>query len=552
MAVPKMEELTLREKIGQTVVLRHTHLREITDIEAYFSENPVGFMWLMGLPKEVYRAVETECGNPELLGRRDDMYINLLNKMNRCMRVPLMPALDAMQGIDPAKFEDHEGLPSFAGLGATRDTDLAYRYGKVLGDDIHSIGFRWLWSPVADNSGRFSGTRTLSADTELNCEMLPAFIRGLQAAGVASGVKHFPGTDPYEYRDSHFCSASYSQSFEYWKKTQGREFQACIDAGADSVMVGHKTFRAVDDTCVNGAMLPCTLSHKVVTGLLKEKMGFDGVVLTDDADMKGLTAIYTEEKLYVELLRAGIDVVLGPTRLDYIDIIEKAVHDGELPESRIDDACRRVLRLKEKYGLFDEGEVPHPTEEQRATIKKNISRLCEDVAEKGLTLTANRIGAVPFKRETVRRVKIFYIGYSAQCFENLRYAAEEFARHGAECEIQEGYTKSDTATLKEYDLILYATFIGFHAPAGGPFFFGKECRMMWDVMKEERERSVAVSFGNTDIFFNYFTAAPTFVNCYSFNKETMEGLVKGLYGEITFTDYNPFPLNPITRTDEVY
>lgn len=552
MKVPKVEELSLREKIGQTAIFRHSLLKNISNVEEYFSNNVIGFTWPMNHSKSVYSVIETALGNPNLEGRKDDMYVNMLNVINRHMSIPVMPVVDAAQGIVKTKFEDHAELPTFTSVGTTRDPEIAYRYGKCLGDDLYSIGFRWIWSPVADNAGKFIGTRALSSDIELNCKMLPAFIKGMQAAGVATGVKHFPGADPYEYRDSHFAPASYSESLEYWEKTQGREFMACVDAGVDAIMVGHKTFRAVDDTTINGALIPCTLSEKVINGLIREKMGFDGVVLTDDCDMKGLTAIYPQEKLYVELLRAGIDAVLGPKSLDYIDIVERAVLAGELPESRIDDACRRVLRLKEKYGIFEQGALPHPTEEQREAIKQNIYALNRDIAARGITLAANRLGFVPVQKDKIRRVKIFYIGYSDICFENLQYAAEEFARHGAECEIQRGYQDSDTATLKDYDLIIYATFIGFHAPAGGPFFFGEECRMMRKITAECADKTVAVSFGDTNIFFNYFPASPTFVNCYSFNPETMEGFVKGLYGEVSFTDYNPFPLNPITRTNDVY
>ena len=552
MKVPKLEEMTLREKIGQTAIFRHSLVKNITNLKEYFSNNTVGFIWPLTHDRSLYTVNETELGNPEVKGKLDELNINLLNTMNKHMSIPVMPVMDASEGIGK-KFEGHSEFPTFASIGATNDPEIAYRYGKYIGEDVHSIGFRWVWSPVADNSGKFKGLRSLSSDVEENCKMLPAFIKGMQSAGVATGVKHFPGADPYEYRDSHFTPSSYSESFEYWEKTQGREFQACFDAGVDSVMVGHKTFRAVDDTRVNGAMLPCTLSHKVVTGLIKEKMGFKGVVLTDDCDMKALTSVYTQEKLYIELIRAGIDAILGPTRLDYIDIIEKAVLSGEIPESRIDDACRRILRLKEKYGIFEQaGEIPHPTDEERNSIKEKAHQLCEEIASKGITLCANRIGFLPVKKDNIRRVKIFYIGYSEICFENLKYAAEEFARHGAECEIKRGYEKSDTATLKDYDLIIYATYIGFHAPAGGPYFFDKECKMMWNVMTECTEKSVAVSFGDINIFFNYFAAAPTFVNAYSQNRETIEGFVKGLYGDITFTDYNPFPLNPIKCTNDVY
>ncbi len=554
MKKPILEQMTLREKIGQTVVFRHMLYCDIKpeDFGEYFRNNTVGFTWPMAHPKDCYKTSETLLGNPELSRSKDDMYIDLINLMNENMSVPVMPATDAANGIVPSKFEGHVLLPTATGLGAANSTDLAYRYGKALGDDIRSIGFRWLWSPTADNTGvSFKDSRTLTVDVDRNCELLGAFIDGVHAAGVATCVKHFPGTDPYEYRDSHFCSSAYTLSYEHWEKTQGKEFLACIEAGADGIMISHRCFPAVDDTRVNGAMLPCTLSYKVITELIKGKLGYEGVILTDDCDMKGLTSIYQEEKLYVELLRAGNDVVLGPTRLDYVDIIERAVLSGDLPESRIDDACRRVLNMKEKYGIFDEGALVHPTKEEKARIDAELHKVAEDIAACGLSLAANRTGFVPMKKD-IKRAAVFYIGYSDLCFENLKYMKDEFARYGVQCDIKRGYQKSDEVGLEDYDVIIYATYIGFHAPLGGAAFYGAECRMLWDIMTKCVEKSVAVSFGDPNIFYNYFTACPTFVNCYSVNKETMEGFVRGLFGDLKFTDFHPFPLNPVKGTNDVY
>lgn len=554
MKKPILEEMTLREKIGQTVVFRHMLYCDIKpeDFAQYFKDNVVGFTWPMSHPKESYKTSETLLGNPELTGRKDDMYINLINLMNENMSIPVMPSVDAANGIVPSKFEDHGGLPTATGLGAANSKELAYRYGKGIAEDLHSIGFRWLWSPTADNAGKFTDSRHLSSNRDRNCELLTAFIDGVHSAGVATCTKHFPGEDPYEYRDSHFCSAAYTLSLDEWKNGNGKEFMACIKAGTDGIMISHRCFPAIDNTRVNGAMLPCTLSYKVITEFIKGELGYEGVILTDDCDMKGLTAIYQEEKLYVELLRAGNDVVLGPTRLDYVDIVEKAVLAGDLPESRIDDACRRVLALKEKYGIFDHGTIPHPTEERRAEIKENLHKVAEEIASRGLSLAANRTNFVPVKKDSIKRAIVFYIGYSDMCFDNLKYIADEFARYGVECDIKRGYQKSDEEVLDGYDLIIYATYIGFHAPLGGHHFYGAECRMLWDVMTKGIEKSVAVSFGDTNIFYNYFTACPTFVNCYSTNRETMEGFVRGLFGDVKFTDFHPFPLNPVNGTNDVY
>ncbi|MBE7020911.1 MAG: hypothetical protein E7411_05735 [Ruminococcaceae bacterium] len=553
MAIPKLSELTLREKIGQTCIFHHQDLMKLDNPKEYFKNNPIGADWVSTEPKEVYKVIETELGNPELNGKKEDMFINFVNYINKCMKIPLLPALDAAQGIPQNKFEGHAALPTGTGLGATRDPELAYRYARCLGDDIHSIGFRWVWSPVADNSQKGADLRQLTSDTEINCKMLTAFIKGMQSAGVATGAKHFPGQDPDETRDFHFSTASYRGSLEEWENTQGREFMACIEAGVDSIMVGHTTFKAVDDTLVNGALLPCSLSYKVVTELIKGKLGFSGVCLTDDSAMKAMQTIYPRRQMYVEAIKAGIDMIINPQDLDYIDILENSVLSGELSEDRIDDACLRILKLKEKYGIFIDEEVPHPTEEKVKEISDNIHRVTREITEKGLTLAANRTNFVPVDRNKIKKVKIFYIGYSQLCCEKVeKYIIPAFEKYGAKAEFQVGYTPEDDDTLNNYDLIVYATYIGFHAPAGAPYFFGKEIFMISRIMRKCVEKSVGISFGDVNIFYNYFTAAHTFVNCYSYTEEAIEGFVRGLYGDLKFIDYSPFPLNPVTKTNDVY
>lgn len=555
MKKPQLSELTLREKIGQTVIFRHMLLEKFSTMEEiaeYHKNNTIGTTWTMEHPKEVYRVIETAMGNPDLEGYPDTMYVNYVNTINKSLSIPVMPAIDATHGLD-YKFRGHAELSTATSLGATKDPELAYRYGKYLGEDLRSCGINWIWSPVVDNAGRFRGTRRMSTNTEENKPLLEALIRGFHDAGVATCAKHFPGDDPYEYRDSHFCTSSYNQSYEHWCNTQRKDFEDAIAAGADSIMVGHKTFRAVDDTRVNGNLLPSTLSYKVVTELLKGEMGFKGVVLTDDIDMKSLATIYPQEKLYVEVLRAGIDMVLGPARLDYVDIVEKAVLDGDLPESRIDDACQRVLDMKERFGLFDQGEIPHQTEEKRNEIRAKLGKLSQDIAEKSMTLVCNHLNFLPIAEKNIKKVKVVYIGYSENCYANIqKYMVEEFAKHGATCDVQNTFEWADNDTLNGYDLIVYATYIGFFAPAGGPYFFGEQCHMLRKLMTVATEKSVAVSFGDPDIYFNYFTAAHAFINAYSDSPETITTFVKALYGEVDYADYFPFPLNPITRTNEVY
>ncbi len=548
---PKLSELTLREKIGQTYIMREFTYKYTGDYKEYFKNNPIGCTWTCGETRQDFTLIANDMGKSVEDGYIDDLQKDFNNTVNSLIKVPVIPVMDAAQGIG-AKMPGHAGLPTAAGLGATRDPELAFEYGRLLGEDLKLAGIRWIWSPVADNAEHYTDLRHLSSDHENNARLLTALIEGFHAAGVATGAKHFPGADPYEYRDSHFCTSSYNQSYEYWCETQRKEFEACIAAGADSIMVGHKTFRAVDDTEYDGRLLPCTLSKKVLTDLLRNEMGFKGVILTDDVEMKGFSATFGIRKSYVMALNAGIDMILGPADLDYIDIVEEAVKNGEISESRIDDACQRVLDLKEKYGIFDIETYSYPSEEEREVVRARIHALCEKIADKGLSMTCNSVGLMPLNKDSIKKVKLVYMGYSDEVYKNLEYAVDEFKLHGAKCTLQDDFTDADNETLDDFDLIVYATYIGFFAPEGGQFFFGKDCWKLQKIMTKCIDKSVGVSFGNTDIYFNYFTAAKTFVNCYSFNEETIRGFVKGLYGDIQFTDYHPFPLNPITRTNNVY
>ncbi len=166
------------------------------------------------------------------------------------------------------------------------------------------------------------------------------------------------------------CTVGIARMGSYIGHDSGEVFQEMIDGGVWSIMPGHQGFPAVDDRKVQNYYMPATLSDKILTGLLKEKMGFKGVVVTDAIEMAALKTAYPDkEDLFVALLNAGNDILLNVKRLDYIDIIEKAVADGRVSMERIDDAVRRVYEMKVKMGLWDDTEEVVMTEEIREEIR---------------------------------------------------------------------------------------------------------------------------------------------------------------------------------------
>lgn len=544
---PKLSDLTLREKIGQTLCFRRALLNDIDDLQDFFRKNPAGSMFVHpGSNIRFDNVGEVNNVGDASLDPQEKIF-TILKQINSVMKIPMIPAMDVERGINV--FSGHPAIPSASSIGATRSEALAEALFAALAEDIKTTGISWVWSPVVDLTSPFSGgslTRALSSDLEVVKTLAAAEIRGLQNHGVPATVKHFPGSDGREYRDSHFASRCNNLSYEEWVRTQGSLFQAGIDAGVASVMIGHGAFPAVDDQMIAGNYIPSTLSYKIVTELLKEKMGFKGVVITDAVGMKALTACYPQEKLYVELLRAGNDMILGPMTLDYVDVVEEAVLSGDLPESRIDDACQRILDMKERYGLFQENyTIKHYTDEERKPIFEDLKKYNRQIAEKSLTLVANRENILPLNRNAIKKVKLIYFGYLEEVYNRLDTVIETFAKYGAVADKQKLVGQDIKQIAEDYDLIVYVPHIGPHSPFGMPAFYQEECKALMFAMTEGREKSVGVSFASPYTFFDYFSSVPVFVNAYSYNVESMEAFVQGLYGDVPFEGISPFPLNPL-------
>ena len=345
---PQLSELTLREKIGQTALMQAAIFMNMEDMEGYLKENPIGQIWHnCNTFMLAANLTDAPIDNPQ----DSEFYRKWARSMKKYMKIPPLVAND---GPTKPMATDMPGLQSMPVIGANNSVEIAEQQGRLYAENADALGAQWIWVPCVDIPSRFSVVSTMrsfSDDRDKLIELADAFIRGGREGGIALTAKHFPGADKHEYRDGHFVNTYIRTPLDEWKREQGAVFQALIDRGVYSIMVGHVAYPVVDNTKLGGNYVPATLSHKIVTGLLKEDMGFKGVVITDSIDMGGLKNAYpNREDMLVALVNAGNDVLLNVKDLDYIDIIERAVLDGRIPESRIDDACTRILDLKEKLG----------------------------------------------------------------------------------------------------------------------------------------------------------------------------------------------------------
>ena len=224
--------------------------------------------------------------------------------------------------------------------------ETAYDNAYTIGSDLASCGFNTDLAPVADvwtnPENTVIGDRAYSTDFDTAAELVAAAVEGFHDGGVGTVLKHFPGHGDTS-TDTHTGAAVVNKSVDELMTGELKPFIAGIEAGADMVMVGHITMTAIDSE------RPASLSREVVTGLLREKLGWDGVVITDGLEMGALDGYGMGERC-VMALEAGVDILLGPDDIPgVVQAVTEAVQSGRLTERQIDESVLRVLSLKLDY-----------------------------------------------------------------------------------------------------------------------------------------------------------------------------------------------------------
>jgi beta-N-acetylhexosaminidase len=288
--------------------------------------------------------------------RSADQVRTLVEDLQRVSAIPLIVATDQEGGVVrrvvPSADMPATPIPAASVVGRTGDADLAYDLGRVVGSELRSLGITMNFAPVADvrtnPNNPVTGSRAYGSDPDLVGEMVEATVRGLQSVNVSAVVKHFPGHGD-TVQDSHESAARIPHDLVRLQAVELVPFARGIAAGADGVMIGHITVPAV-----SGANVPATLDAVIVRGILRERMEFDGVIVTDSLTMGGLTRYYDERSIVVQAVLAGADILLQPARPgDALGFILDAVADGTLSEGRINESVRRILRLKFRRELLE-------------------------------------------------------------------------------------------------------------------------------------------------------------------------------------------------------
>lgn len=516
----KITDLSLQEKILQTVVIR-------VDKDKFVSDQ-VGAAFFFG----------------EIITEADEMGIDqarsTLAQYIDNAKIPILITSDFENGCG-SMLKGLTPLPYLMSLGAANCEEIAYNYGKATALEARSVGANWSFSPVSDlninKRNPLINVRGLTDNPELAARLLKQVIRGMQDNGLAACAKHFPG-DGLDYRDQHLVTTNNTLSMADWKRLSGKVFQELMDDGVYSVMAGHITLPAYQkEVFENGMKLPATLSHELITNLLKKEMGYKGVVVTDALGMGGFNGWYdNRQRAEIESFKAGCDMMLWPTK-HYVKNMMDAVENGYISTERLDDAVTRILEMKEKLGMFKkDNHAIKLSAKDIAFVKKTQ----QETAEHSVTLIRDNGNFFPMSPEKQKKVAVVPITHHIPAFEEAELLCEELRERGFEVNyFKEGMTNKE---IDEHELVIYALFSRPYRPIGFLDFHSGEAKKVSAYLKYGTKKSLIVSFGSPYFGNQYFERALTYVNAYSMLSPSVKAFVRAAVGEIPFGDYSPVEL----------
>jgi beta-N-acetylhexosaminidase len=319
--------------------------------------------------------------------------------------LPVLISTDQEHGIVARVGKPATLFPGAMALGAGGSRTDARTLGRLAGAELRALGIRQDYSPVADvnvnPANPVIGVRSFGADPDAVAGLVAAEVKGYQRSGVAATAKHFPGHGDTAV-DSHFGFPVITHSRELWGSLDAVPFRAAIRTGIDSIMTAHIMVPALDDSGD-----PATLSHPILTGILRGELGYDGVVVTDSLGMQGVREKYGDDRVPVLALKAGVDQLLNPPSLDIAwHAVLKAVREtGELTEARLDASILRVLRLKSKLGLLSHPYVSDRGVDKAVGIPEHL-RAADRIADRTTTLLVNENGLLPLSPRTYKRILV--------------------------------------------------------------------------------------------------------------------------------------------------
>lgn len=469
-------------------------------------------------------------------------------------RIPLLIPSNLEAGGDGAALDGTPFGKQMAAA-AARDKKHAYRLGKVSCSEGAAMGINWAFAPVTDIDLNYhnpiTNVRTYGSDPRIVAEFAKEYIRAARECNVATSVKHFPG-DGVDERDQHLLTSVNSMSMSEWDDTYGMIYREMVEAGTLTVMAGHIAMPAYQEyyePYTKNRIIPSSLSKALLHNLLREKIGFEGVIVTDATPMVGFTSAM-ERKMAVPLsIENGCDMFLFNKDLaeDYRFMME-GYQKGILSEKRLLDANRRILALKAALRLHEKKKrntlVP-PAEKLGIIYSDKHVSWAKELADESITLVKDTQNILPISSENTKRILLEVLGEFPSNKRVVHKVQEKLEKAGFEVFLyeKEDFDKGvdNVSSFKEkYDLVIYLGNVENTSNQttnrlNWYTFWGQGNNVPWFVHEVP---TVFISVANPYHLLDV-PMVQTYINCYSNNDFVLEAVVEKMLGKSSFKGISP-------------
>jgi beta-N-acetylhexosaminidase len=539
-----LASLTLREAVGQLVIpwmpgaYSSTSGPEFQEYLRYVEEAGIG-------------GVSVSIGLPHSYGAK-------LNALQEHARIPLLVASDFENGGPGMRINHSYALPTLLpqgggtsfpptmAFGAIGEDRFAEEYGRITAVEARAVGVHLNFAPVLDVNSNpenpIINTRSFGEDPELVARLGAAYLRGARAGGILTTAKHFPGHGDAR-TDSHVDLPVIQGDLEHLEAQELVPFRRAVSEGVDAVMTAHLSLPGV----LGPGAPPATLSPFFLTELLREDMGFQGLVLTDALSMGAISNTYGGAEAAVSALEAGADVLLGPGDVwETVEAVVEAVRTGRLTRRRIDGSVRRVLEMKARAGL-PRGRTVDLDRIGDVVGSGAHQAFADSAATRSITLPRDRSGLIPVDPESVERVLHLVYARATDLTagrEADRWLSEYFSR------VQTVRTSEETPPwvydslawmAGESDLVVVSAFVPPRSGSGSVLVPEPMARFV--VTTSSRRPTVVLSMGSPYLL-SAFPQVGTYMLGWGSREVSQRAAVRALVGETAISGTLPVSIPP--------
>lgn len=517
--------MTVDERIGQLLMIRaHSNLGSdhVNQVKNLIDKYHVGALcFFQGTPEK---------------------QVELTNEYQARTKIPLLIAMDAEWGLGMRLKESAMSFPRQLALGAIEDDFLIYRMGREIGRQLRRIGVHLNFAPVVDVNNNSNNpvinTRSFGEHPYPVAEKGIMYMLGMQQSGVMACAKHFPGHGDTDV-DSHYDLPVIEHSYNRLDSIELTPFKRLIDRGVNSIMVAHLQVPALDSS----EHTPTTLSYPVVTGELKQRLGFDGLIITDGMEMEGVTKHYPSGEAEAIAIAAGNDMICLPRNVPKtISAIKNYVESGKIPPERIEESVKKVLTIKYNHGLHRKQYVdPAGIEEDLHRV--SAQALNRQLIEGSLTLARNH-KVLPLKTVSSNTAIVDVGSGSMSSFQKrmMDFGFTSFYRKpkgGLASELKDELANKDRVVITMHDMS--------NSPSSDYGISEEDSRWIEGLARETDV--VVVLFGNP-YAAQYFDDVKTLVVAYDDSEIVQDLTAQALCGASVFSGKLPVTASSISKSGQ--